>query len=316
MADTPSDARVDYLLRMRSEAKERRRRKDPRGAFLAIFGLNTQDETFRISAKSNGQLAHELTLEPLEAAPTVVGSELTRGLAPRHQLCLLGPDVNMHESWVLDGVFWTSSALLRLASDGFFVMCELADRSWDIIDGVENPALTHVPMPGRWPPGWWPPANTMLSPEAWAWVVRSIEPALEMRVNRTFHFAFEAFWGSFDESDPRMAASKVWAGIESIFGIQSELRFRLALYAASVLEPSGEARVSLYRRLLKLYDQRSKVVHGGAIEADVLTRHVVASQDVLRRLLRDALEVKHIRTPREIEELLLGASEAPSERRT
>jgi hypothetical protein len=238
----------------------------------------------------------------------VVGSELTRGLSPRHQLCLLGPDISVQEGWVTDGIFWTSGALLRLASDGFFVTCEIADRSWDIIDGLEEPFHTYITTPVRRPPDWWPREQTMITPEAWTWVVRSIEPALEMRANNTFHFALEAFWGSFDEPDPRMAASKVWAGIESLFGIQSELRFRLALYAASVLEPPSEARLSLYRRLLTLYNERSKVVHGGAIAASVIAHHVVASQHILRRLLRDALHIKRIRPVREIEKLVLGAA--------
>ena len=103
-----------------------------------------------------------------------------------------------------------------------------------------------------------------------------------------------------------MAAAALWAGFEALFGISSELRFRLSLLAAAYLEERGPERLALYRRIKKLYDYRSKAVHGGATSDDLLTGHVIEVRRLLSRLMCRMTEAGIMPTTEEYEELLLS----------
>ena len=77
-----------------------------------------------------------------------------------------------------------------------------------------------------------------------------------------FRFALESAVDWRYAKDPRAGIARLWAGIESLFGISSELVHRVSLFAATVLMPRGEGCVGEFKRLKKLYGMRSKAVHG------------------------------------------------------
>lgn len=303
MEPDESDSAVARLQRARREARDRLATgPDRRGLFLALG---------RVDVETPLDVGDYFVIERLEAPPSIFGSDLTKRMSPRYQLAMVleNPE-SMDDSLV--SVMWTCLALLRIATDGLIVPCEIAGVSWDVIDGSPlsrapgtSPVMTEVPR-------WWPIADTRIGADEAAWVGKSLVTTLKLRADRKFHFALESFDGSYEETDPRMAAAKVWGGIEGLFGISSELRFRLALYVAAVLCPPGPERLELNKKMRRLYDERSKVVHGADVEPAALTQHVLASQEILGGLLRDAIMLGRMRTIDEVEARLLQGAEGAS----
>jgi hypothetical protein len=100
-----------------------------------------------------------------------------------------------------------------------------------------------------------------------------------------FRFALEASNDWRYCKDTRTAISRLWAGIECLFGISSELVFRLSLMAASILYPRGPQRRECFHRVKKLYGVRSKAVHGDDISEERLIEGLDGSFCLLRDLL-------------------------------
>jgi hypothetical protein len=100
-----------------------------------------------------------------------------------------------------------------------------------------------------------------------------------------FRFALEASTDWRYCKDARTAISRLWAGIECLFGISSELVFRLSLMAACVLHPRGDERRECFHRVKKLYGIRSKAVHGDDISPERLNEGLDSSFRLLRDLL-------------------------------
>ena len=100
-----------------------------------------------------------------------------------------------------------------------------------------------------------------------------------------FRFALEAVNDWRYSKDARIAISRLWAGIECLFGISSELVYRLSLMSASVLHPKGPQRRDCFHRVKKLYRIRSKAVHGDNVSDERLTEGLDGSFCLLRDLL-------------------------------
>jgi len=100
-----------------------------------------------------------------------------------------------------------------------------------------------------------------------------------------FRFALEASNDWRYCKDARTAISRLWSGIECLFGISSELVFRLSLMAASILHPRGHQRRECFHRVKKLYGIRSKAVHGDDISEERLAEGLDGSFCLLRDLL-------------------------------
>src|SRR5215211_5996085 len=96
-----------------------------------------------------------------------------------------------------------------------------------------------------------------------------------------FRLAVEALTTHQHLVSLRMMAASLWSGIEALLGIQAELRFRITLSIASILEPRGEQRSARYRRVKKLYDIRSKAVHGITLSENELISHVAETRKLL-----------------------------------
>jgi hypothetical protein len=82
--------------------------------------------------------------------------------------------------------------------------------------------------------------------------------------------------------------ARVWAGVESLLGISSELFYRVALSASTVIAPRGTNRITAFKKIKGLYGVRSKTVHGEPIAEDKLFTGLHDSFDILRTLLLDA----------------------------
>ncbi len=68
---------------------------------------------------------------------------------------------------------------------------------------------------------------------------------------------------------PRVKLTILWSGIEGLFGVESEIVFRMSLYAARFLAIDDRAKqTEIFAKVKELYKVRSKAVHGGRLKFD------------------------------------------------
>src|SRR5262249_42489200 len=104
-----------------------------------------------------------------------------------------------------------------------------------------------------------------------------------------FRYALEAATDWRQQRDYRAAIARLWSGIEAVFGLKTELVFRVSLLIASLLEPRGERRMTRFASIRALYDQRSRAVHGSEIAQQELSDAMNGTYEVLRALLLDQI---------------------------
>ncbi len=121
-----------------------------------------------------------------------------------------------------------------------------------------------------------------------------------------FRFALEAAVDWRFAKEPRAAVARVWAGIESLLGINSELVYRVSLVAATVIAPRGSDRIAAFKKVKALYAVRSKAVHGEPVTSDKLSAGLYESFEILRKLLLDAVERGAIRSEDDFHHELLS----------
>lgn len=97
----------------------------------------------------------------------------------------------------------------------------------------------------------------------------------------------------------------IWGALEHLFSpARSELRHRVASNIATFLEPRGEKRVDSYRRVLKLYDQRSVAAHTATNKPP---EYFLESWVLLRNVLMKILVEGKIPTQLDFEQALFGS---------
>jgi hypothetical protein len=112
--------------------------------------------------------------------------------------------------------------------------------------------------------------------------------------SESFRFALVSAtdWRYF--TDVRSAVARLWAGIEAIFGVSSELVYRISLLSASLTRPRGEERKRRFGEVKKLYGMRSKIVHGDKLSDEKIHLALTQSYDLLRELLLLSIEKGHV----------------------
>ncbi len=113
--------------------------------------------------------------------------------------------------------------------------------------------------------------------------------------DQRFFFALHSYDASRFAEDVRFALAILWSGIESLFAKGGmEGSFKMGAAWASFLEPHGPGRNALRKEIAKLYNVRSKAVHGQPLEklkpVDVLKR----TRDLLRQTLCKLLEEERV----------------------
>lgn len=104
----------------------------------------------------------------------------------------------------------------------------------------------------------------------------------------------------------RLAVASIWAGIESLFSVNSELVFRISLYIANALESTGSSREQKFKQVKNLYGLRSKAIHGENISDKELLETIHRSYDLLKDLIVNIVDHKEIFTDDRINEIIFG----------
>jgi hypothetical protein len=101
--------------------------------------------------------------------------------------------------------------------------------------------------------------------DEWATLVeRHYDPVIEIAVRRTITAILE-------RNEPPDALIDAVIALENLFGHggTTEVIFRVTAAVAHLLEPDPTERAAFRSKLGKVYDARSKVIHGAAITAKV-----------------------------------------------
>jgi len=98
----------------------------------------------------------------------------------------------------------------------------------------------------------------------------------------------------------------LWSGVEALFSISAELRFRLAASIAAAVEARGQSRIDCYRRVKRLYDFRSRLVHGASAPEESISEHIVEVRSLLARLICGWVDSGLTYDDARVEELLFG----------
>jgi hypothetical protein len=146
-----------------------------------------------------------------------------------------------------------------------------------------------------------------LTTEVLDWIKDSLRNAIELLKNEQYKILIDAFdYAQYNmKSSTSMIA--IWGALEQIFSPNpGEIRYRVGLSLSSYLEEAGEARYSLYKKVLKLYDKRSKAAHKNS---SLLMEDLVDSFYILDRVILKITENKAVPTQEELEKKLLWPDE-------
>ena len=131
---------------------------------------------------------------------------------------------------------------------------------------------------------------------------------LLMHESDEFNLLMQALDQSLFARSVELALLSLWGALEAVFSPgRNELRFRVTALIATFLEPPGQERRALQRRLVKLYDSRSAAAHG---RAESLLEPLLDTYSIIKRVVTKIIEQNRVPSPRQLEGELFGVSES------
>jgi hypothetical protein len=302
-----SEGFTNYFEGRRARAASRLELCQEAGWYFALLGLSTAVPEFEISPG----LKLKAVVEPpgeVELAGALRDSHLFGAIgryshAIRYELLVVSPgELYEHPQAVFNLAYWAISAL-RVRSMAEILVPVAADHSWSCIAGISDRTcvarfIEDMPCAQRLE------EVVEVNLEHLDWVRHYLDDFDRMGSSPKFRLAVHSYCNHHQTTDLRMMVATLWSGIEALFGIQQELRFRLAAMIAAVLEPRGETRRETYRKVKCMYDLRSKAVHGSEMSDSALRSHILETRRLLSRLICAFTEAKRVYTEQEIEDLI------------
>ena len=299
---------VDHFEARRLRAVERLVAADRKGRwYFALLGLDLGVPEYHI-----GDVA---ALRPVAEPPGEV--ELATALTDKALLSAVGRYAHSvrHELGVDrsfgskdQGAFnlaWWFLSALRIRTLADFLVPAVSDHSWATIAAISDGAchvqlLEDVPRARRFS------VPVRISESDLDWASQSLIALAELLEVPRFRLAVDCLTTHQHEASLRMTTASLWAGVEALFGINSELRFRLSALVAAFLEPRGAQRITRYRVVKSLYDFRSRAVHGGTLDDAMLSQHIRDVRVMLSALVCKMVEIKRVPSEDEWDATLLG----------
>lgn len=123
------------------------------------------------------------------------------------------------------------------------------------------------------------------------WISNHFEVAnILANKNEKFRYALKVINSWRYCVDLRSAIAIIWAAIESIVDVSSEITYRLSLSLSSLLNVRGETRIRKFKEIKSLYSLRSKVVHGSNIKTAESETALTGSFNLLSELISYMIE--------------------------
>lgn len=141
--------------------------------------------------------------------------------------------------------------------------------------------------------------------ESVTWVQSNWRAAHKLYSSSTeFRLAADALDAAQFVENEALALVSLWAAIEALFSPSTtELKFRVSALVASFLEEPGETRRSRQKAVAVLYDKRSAAAHGKPRHQ---TGDLIATFELLRRILIKMIHLRAVPTKDELDVLLFG----------
>ena len=292
---------VDWLVRFferKDRAVQRLSRSHNYDWFFAMLGLESEVDEFKF--KFDPSIILQRVEEPpsvieLAAAakdPTICAAIGRYSERITYELAVRNVGSESRSSFILA---YLIVAAIRARSLIRILVPAAANRSWSSIAAFEDKScevqlVEDAPRTVKFS------APHRLMKSDLEWVNDNFESFCKLALDARFRLALESLSIHDQVTNLRMVVSSLWSGIEAIAGIQTELRFRLSSYMAAMLEPKGTKRLEFYKRLKKLYDVRSKAVHGGQIGETALLEHIMEVRKILSLLLCHIVGQKKVPT--------------------
>ena len=137
----------------------------------------------------------------------------------------------------------------------------------------------------------------------WTRLLPSFKRLLEIE---RFRFAASIAATLYVQPNPVIQVASIFSAIEALVDVDQELRFRISMIVARLLANDATGRQELFSRMKKLYDARSKCVHGGGLAGEKLVECRDASLDVLQRLIMHFVVYGELPDRQNLEGLLLS----------
>lgn len=136
-----------------------------------------------------------------------------------------------------------------------------------------------------------PPSDGLMLAEAdCLWLEQFFPLAQNLLAEHRFQNAVHCLATYHWHSLPRAQLALLWAGIEGLFAVDSEIAFRISLHSAKFLAPTDAVEQRrIFDGVRRLYGVRSKAVHGGKMKGEP-SESVDESVELLGRLVRACIE--------------------------
>jgi len=201
----------------------------------------------------------------------------------------------------------TIAFMLRLGINPAAVITAVANHPFTSLKSVPDKDAIIIPietLPRRFPLS---SENDVATVESLEWI-KDYWASTHALIQRHPEFALAAAavsTGQFVHNAALILVS-LWAALEALFSPSTaELKFRVSALIASYLEPPGEERFTLQRRVAKLYDKRSSAAHG---QPSFRAEDILDTFNLLRRVITSIIENRHVPTKDELEKRLFGCS--------
>ena len=243
---------------------------------------------------------HGYHLGPLKAAKGGFSFDIEIEVRAPEATCL-GDNFGAEET------IWWIATLLRLAKVPFLSVPVLSDHPFQSVPNIEDEPTFKPFETERRIFQASDPSKRVLDENLLSWVKEKWIPAGRLiNSNPRFHTALKAFDSATVRGRTSAALLALWGGLEQLFAPSpGELRFRVASLLASYLESQGSARFDLYKRILKLYNERSIAAHT-AQELD--TGPLVNTYVLMRNALVRMIDENKIPSQDDLEGLLFGCA--------
>lgn len=191
---------------------------------------------------------------------------------------------------------------LRVRTQSELYCPAVCSRSWDDLESATNAPLIAC----RFEPHVYSldvSEPTKIDKNDLTWVKENLGKVLLLSKEARFSTALDALCSYLHTERDRMKAAQLWVGIEAIFEVEFEISFRLPLLFALMLKPRGPGCKQLRDHVKKLYNERSRAIHGQ--EFKNAKEHVHEVRKLLARLLTKIIEDGKLPTKQDFDDLVL-----------
>lgn len=272
--------------------------------YFAILGLKTEVDSFEFDSLAKLQEVSEPpgAIEIAGALRDKVFFNAISRYSSSFEFELAVPRNSGNSEQAAFNLAWWIISALRVKTLAEILIPAVSDYSWSTMAAIDGQChaqlLEDVPQAKRLA------EPIEITSTDLGWVVANLNTFSELLETPKFRLAVETLTTHHFQNSERMVVAALWAGIEALFEVQSELRFRLSALIASMLEPRGKTRLELYRRAKKLYDVRSKAVHGSPLSRTQIHEHVIEVRKILSQLLCKSIESKKVPTEQDFDDYM------------